>query len=114
MTGMNARIAVMTCAALLAACQTSPPQTESPASAPPLRLLHSQPLDIPGDCDASGSFLVTYTVDERGEPHSIAAVDGPGCVSDALVAWVSTFRYAPRSAPVTTAVEWLVVTAPRS
>jgi hypothetical protein len=94
----------------LAACQSTPPRR---TVEPDLKLLETSVLVVPKDCFASGSFIVSFTVATTGRTDAIRAPDAPGCVQDALIAWVASFRYEPpaRAAPAT--MEWMMVTGKR-
>lgn len=95
----------------LAACVHAPPR-ETPV-APDLQLLESAPLTLADGCRASGSYVVTFTVDVQGRTTHITPPDGPPCVREALATWAASFLFAPRSAPADGSIEWLLVTAPR-
>jgi hypothetical protein len=104
-------VALFAGAVMLSGCQTTP----SGSAVPPveLKLLASQPLAMANDCQASGSFLVEFTVLGDGRTGNIQAPPGPACVQEALTAWVSTFRYAPPGQQTPAAVEWMMVTGRR-
>lgn len=91
----------------LAACQTAPVQQLPPAP----RLLESATLELPADCAASGSFLVSFDVYENGRTGNIQPPAVESCVQTALVSWVASFRYEPRTAKTPMSVEWLMVSA---
>ena len=101
---------VFIAAAVVAGCQTasqrSTPELE-------LKLLSTSPLIVPKDCFASGSFLVAFTVATTGLTTAIRAPDAPGCVQDALIAWVASFRYEPPAKATPATLEWMMVTAKR-
>lgn len=92
----------------LAGCQTTP---TSPATAPALQLIQSQPLVLAPDCQASGSFFVEFSVLSDGRTGRIQAPNGPTCVQQALTAWVGSFRYSPPGRDTPAGVEWMMVTA---
>lgn len=91
-----------------AACAYTPRGTPV---APDLQLLESSPLTLADDCRASGSFIVSFTVDVHGRTTQITPPDGPSCVREALAAWAASFRFAPRTSPAEGSIEWLLVTA---
>lgn len=93
--------------ALLSGCHTAPVRQLPPAP----QLLASDPLRLPDDCVASGSFIVEFDVDASGRTGNIQPPRADACVQSALTAWVASFRYAPPSRDVPMSVEWLMVTA---
>lgn len=95
-------------AVALSGCQTAP--TRAPAEAT-MRILQSEPLKVPDNCEASGSHFVEFTVMSDGRTHDIKAGSGPACLQAALTAWVSSFRYEAPGQDIPTAVEWMMVTA---
>lgn len=96
----------------LTGCQTAPVGPSVPPL-PELKLLESQPLALAEDCEASGSYLVEFTVLSDGRTGNIQAPQGPACVQQALTAWVGTFRYAPPGQQMPAGVEWIMVTGRR-
>src|SRR5437868_11212026 len=80
-------------AAVLAACQAPGPVRPPPS--PPLRLLGSQPLNLPDSCQHQGSVFVAFTVNRSGQTSDIQPDAAPACVQQALTAWVASFRYSP-------------------
>jgi len=103
------RVATILIATFLAACQSTP---RVPAIRE-LELLESSDLTLPDGCVASGSFVVSFTVATTGRTDAIRAPDAPGCVQDALSAWVASFRYQPPTSPTPASMEWMMVTARR-
>jgi len=112
--------AVTTCIALLSAlsaiftlagCQSIPSASPVP---PALRLVAATELQLPSDCVASGSFVVNFTVTANGDTADIRVPAGPLCVQQALTAWVQALRFEPPSVATPTAIEWMMVTAPRA
>jgi hypothetical protein len=103
-----APLAATSFAVLAAGCKTVPPAR---APEPDLQLLNAAPLVIPGGCDASGSFFVSFTVSTTGLARDIRSADAPSCVQEALTAWVESFQYAPPARPVQTGIEWMMVSA---
>jgi hypothetical protein len=93
--------------ALLSGCHTAPVRQLPPAP----QLLSSEPLRLPDDCVASGSFIVEFDVNASGRTGNIQPPPADACVQTALTAWVASFRYAPQSGEVPMSVEWLMVTA---
>jgi hypothetical protein len=104
------RVTTLLFAALLTACQSTPP---APAVAPDLELLESSQLRLPAGCEAAGSFIVSFTVATTGRTDAIRAPGAPECVADALTAWVASFRYQPPARPTPASMEWMMVTARR-
>ena len=104
-------VAVLVVAAL-AGCSSSPLRGRAAVERPP-ELLSSGVLELPADCAvAPGTVYRTrYLVGEGGEVEQVASAEGPPCVQSALTRWVSTFRYAPGSAPANSTVDWMVTVA---
>ena len=73
----------------LSGCQTTPTTAPSKGT---IRILQSEPLQVPDDCQASGSYFVEFTVMSDGRTDDIKASSGPPCIQLALAAWVSSFR----------------------
>jgi hypothetical protein len=73
--------------------------------------MESQALVLPDACRPTGSVTVDFTVLRNGATHDIRSAAAPECVQQALIAWVSSFRYAPVSTDTTATVEWLLVEA---
>lgn len=101
------RLLLITVAALLAACQTSPVRPVPPTP----QLLSSAPLELPADCRASGSLIVKFAIAADGVTSNIQPPQAAQCVQAALTAWVASFRYAPQAAETPMAIEWLMVEA---
>lgn len=101
------KLLVVTVAALLAACQTSPVRPVPPTP----QLLSSAPLELPADCRAGSSFVVKFAIAANGATSNIQPSPGAECVQAALAAWVASFRYAPQAAEIPMAIEWLMVEA---
>jgi hypothetical protein len=99
------------CALALVGCQVRPPAPSLPP--PRLQLLGSAPFSLPATCNARGSYVVEFTVLEDGRTGAIKTPPGSSCVSEALSAWIASFRYTPQSEPVNTSVEWMLVSAER-
>ncbi len=102
------RLAAVASFLALSACQVAPVSTLPESS---LRLLHSQAIELPKDCRATGSVVVDFTVLESGQTDDIRAGDAPECLQQALTAWVASFRYAPIGQRSPATVEWLLVEA---
>jgi hypothetical protein len=101
--------ALVTGAIVLSGCQTAP--SKGPAKGT-FRILQSEPLKVPDDCDASsGSYFVEFTVKSDGRTDDVKADSGPACLQQALTAWVSSFRYEAPGQEIPTGVEWMMVTA---
>ena len=77
------------------------------------RLAASAPLVVADGCEASGSYIIDFTVTTQGRTADIAPPDAPACVREALAAWAASFQFSPPSQPVRSSIEWLLVTAPR-
>lgn len=96
-------------ASLVAACQSQAPLRPPPEA--PLQLIESSSLSLPDACQATGSFVIAYTIREDGKTADIDLPPAPPCVQQALTAWVASFRYSPQSTPVPATLEWLLVEA---
>lgn len=92
----------------LSGCQTTPTRGSSKGT---IRILQSEPLEIPDNCAASGSYFVEFTVMSDGRTDDIKASSGPACIQQALTAWVSSFRYEAPGEEIPSGVEWMMVTA---
>jgi hypothetical protein len=95
-------------AIVLGGCQTAP--TKGPAKGT-FRILQSEPLKLPDNCEASGSYFVEFTVMSNGRTDDIRAASGPACLQQALTAWVSSFQYEAPGQAIPSGVEWMMVTA---
>jgi len=82
---------------------------------PPLTLLASGPLELPPLCEpARGAVYRTdFVVTREGQVRSARPAVQRGCVEDALVGWVETFRYAPLASETATTLDWMAVVARR-
>lgn len=100
-------------AALAAGCAAHRPAEPVPASR--LELLGSAALDMPAACvPVEGRVYRTRAiVGTDGRVSGVAAESGEGCVQEALLRWVGSFRYRPLEAPATTHVDWMGVEADR-
>jgi hypothetical protein len=76
-----------------------------------LELLEAGAIALPATCDVSGSYFVQFTVYENGRVGAIKTPVAPSCLTQALTAWVATFRYSPPVAQVESGIEWMLVTA---
>lgn len=104
-------VAILVAGAIaLSGCQSAPSKGSSKGT---IRILQSEPLNIPADCPASGSYFVEFTVMSDGRTDAIKASSGPACIQQALTAWVSSFRYEAPGQEIPTGVEWMMVTAPK-
>lgn len=101
-------LAIALTATTLGACQLSPTKSPTPG---PLQLIGSGALAVPASCEATGSFVVDFTVLENGSTGNIRPADAPECLQQALTAWVSSFRYSPVGEPTQASIEWLLVQA---
>jgi hypothetical protein len=98
--------------AAIAGCQTAPlRQIPDPPLQP--QLISAAPLQIASACVVSSAVDIDYSVQTDGSVSDLSMSDAPPCVRDALRAWVSSYRYAPPSAPVATGFAWMRVTAQR-
>ena len=95
----------------LSACGSLAPRPSGPS--PSLDLLSSAPLVVAEGCEASGSYVVRFTVTPHGRTTDIKSPEGPACVRDALAAWAASFQFSPLPQPVQGSVEWMLVTASR-
>jgi hypothetical protein len=98
--------------AALAGCSSHPARDRAAVERPPA-LLSAGVLDLPADCAAvpGAVYRAEYSVGDGGAVDSVAKVDGPPCVQEALSRWVSTFRYVPGSAPETATLDWMLTVA---
>jgi hypothetical protein len=98
--------------AALAGCGSSPLRDQAAVERPP-ELLSAGALELPADCAAAPGtvYRVRYLVSEGGGVDHVASAEGPPCVQSALTRWVSTFRYAPGSAPANSTVDWMATVA---
>ena|SRR5688572_5035297 len=95
----------------LSACGSLAPRT--PSTAPLLDLISSAPLVVADGCEASGSYIVGFTVDPQGRTTNIKPPEAPACVREALAKWAASFQFSPPSQPLEGTMEWMLVTAPR-
>lgn len=100
-----------TAALTLVGCQTPPSAPSVLPSA--LQLIAAEPMRLPAGCEAEGSYFVSFTVLEDGRTDAIRTPPGEACVTEALSAWVASFRYAPLARPVQSGVEWMLVPGKR-
>jgi hypothetical protein len=107
-------------------CVVTRPDVTSP---PPVQLVSTGELDLPGDCAATPGAMYRTLFEvrpdgrvtaPRSEPgNSDGRVTAPrsepgnsdGCVQQALREWVATFTYAPLDATTPVAFDWMAVTA---
>ena len=95
----------------LSACGSLAPRAPSPA--PSLDLVSSAPLVVADGCEASGSYVVGFTVTPQGRTTNIKPHEAPACVREALAKWAASFQFSPPPQPVEGSMEWMLVTAPR-
>jgi hypothetical protein len=100
-------------AALAAGCAAHRPA--EPVPAPRLELLGSEALDLPAACEpvAGRVYRTRAVVGTDGRVSGVAAESGEGCVQEALLRWVESFRFRPLEASATTHVDWMGVEAGR-
>lgn len=103
-------------ALLAAGCVSSTvraPLAQSPV--PALQFLDAGPLQIPGGCEPARGvvYRTSFAVQPDGSVADVASESGDGCVQSALRQWVATFEYQPASAPTSTVIDWMWVTASR-
>ena len=98
--------------AVLAGCSSSPIRDRAAVERPPV-LLSAGVLELPADCavPAGTVYRTQYLVGQGGDVEQVASAEGPPCVQSALARWVSTFRYAPGTAPAESTVDWMVTVA---
>jgi hypothetical protein len=106
----RARPLALVALTLLSGCQLTPP---APVAPPSLQLMESQPMVLAPGCEASASVMVEFIVRMDGRTDSLQLSPAPECVRAALTAWVSSFRYLPPAADVSSGVEWVLVSARR-
>jgi hypothetical protein len=98
--------------AVLAGCSSSPSRDRA-VVAPPPELLSAGALDLPMDCAAvpGAVYRAEYVVGEDGDVERVTRAGGPPCVRSALSEWVRTFHYAPRPAPASSVIDWMITVA---
>lgn len=106
-----AAASVIGAAVVLSGCQTAPIARPEVTLAPSLQLLEAEPLVLASDCAASGSYFVEFTVLENGRTSPVQPPPAPACVQQALMAWISSFRYSPPATATISGIEWMVVSA---
>jgi len=99
--------ALLAGAIALSGCQTAPTREPSQGA---IRIIQSEPLKVPDNCEASGSHFVEFTVKSDGHTDDIKANSGPACLQEALTAWVGSFRYEAPGQEIPSGVEWMMVT----
>lgn len=82
---------------------------------PPLQLVSAGELKIANDCQVRDGtvYRTNFVVDRDGRVTDIQPEPAPACLQTALTAWLHTARYAPPGTPVTTAIDWMGVSARR-
>jgi hypothetical protein len=93
-------------------CVVTRPDVTSP---PPVQLVSTGELDLPGDCAATPGAMYRTLFEVRPDGRVTAPRSEPGnsdgCVQQALREWVATFTYAPLDATTPVAFDWMAVTA---
>jgi hypothetical protein len=99
----------------LAGCVSPATRAPAPAPVPALELLNTGTLEIPTGCEPGRGtvYRTSFVVQPGGRTATAISESGEGCVQDALRHWVSTFQYQPISAPASTVLDWMAVTASR-
>lgn len=111
---LHLRVRVLAAAVMISAMTAChAPGPIRPVQPPPLELIGSDKLTVPEACNANGSVIVAFTVNESGQTGDIQPIAGPACLQQALTAWVASFRYTPQSARIPSSIEWLLVEAKR-
>jgi hypothetical protein len=114
-SGMFLTGAAMAGTLFLAGCVSPAARAPTPGPAPALELLNTATLQIPAGCEpAQGTvYRMSFVVQPGGRTAGARSESGDGCVQDALRHWVSTFQYQTISAPASTVIDWMAVTATR-
>jgi hypothetical protein len=106
--------AALAVAALLTTACTGPSAvTRLPAPDP--QLLESGVLQLASDCrPRTGEvYRAEFDVQPDGRVGNIRTTGSTACANEALARWVASFRYNTRESPIGTAVDWMLVEAPR-
>ncbi len=87
----------------------------APPPPAPLQLLSAGPLELPANCEPADGrvYRTQFVVETDGRVTAARSDSGEGCVQQALLDWVSSFRYAPLGTARPTVFDWLAVTASR-
>jgi hypothetical protein len=111
--GFLAAASIVFAAALVAACSGPSAVTRLPAPEP--QLLESGVMQLARECkpQAGEVYRAEFDVQPDGRVGNIRTTGSAACANEALARWVETFRYNAREAPVSTAVDWMLVEAPR-
>lgn len=110
----GARWPLLAAAVLVSAgCATRPATEVVPPIEP--RLLEAGVLELPAGCaPVRGRVYRTLaTVEPDGRVSGAVAETGPGCVQEALVQWVESFRYGALDEPTAVSIDWMGVEAGR-
>lgn len=97
---------------LIAGCQTAP-QRNFPDPPVTPQLVSSRPLQIASTCELNTAVDIDYAIQPDGSVSNLSLSDAPACAREALTAWVSSYRYAPQSAPVSAGFAWMRVVGER-
>jgi hypothetical protein len=105
--------ALAVAALLTTAC--SGPSAVSRLPVPDPQLLESGALQLASDCKprAGEVYRAEFDVQPDGRVGNIRTTGSATCANEAIARWVETFRYNTRESPIGTAVDWMLVEAPR-
>jgi len=112
--GRSAGRALLAAAVLVSAgCATRPATEVVPPIEP--RLLEAGRLELPAGCTPVRGrvYRTRATVESDGRVSGAVTESGPGCVQEALVQWVESFRYGALDARADVAIDWIGVEAGR-
>lgn len=106
---MLAGLCVTGCAGL----DRVPPSTAVPG--PQLQLLSAGTLALPQQCEPTPGavYRTNFVVARSGTVREAVPANGGGCVEEALVGWVATFRYVPLERDTESTLDWMAVVARR-
>lgn len=112
-SGWLAAATLAVAALLTAACSGPSAVTRLPAPDP--QLLESGVLELARDCQprAGEVYRAEFDVQPDGRVGNVRTIGSAACANEALARWVASFRYNTREAPIATAVDWMLVEAPR-
>lgn len=82
---------------------------------PPLQLVSSGDLELPGDCDVRDVvvYRTNFVVQDDGHVADIRADPAPACLQAAITEWLNGVRYAPPGEAIPTVIDWMSVSAGR-
>ena len=82
---------------------------------PPLQLVSAGNLELPRDCVVRDGvvYRTDFVVERDGRVADIRPSPAPACLQQALAAWLGTVQYVPPGDAVTTAIDWMGVSARR-